>query len=161
VELDQGKHGYIDRANCCGESINDEIRYLIGPVLSKIKYQDKRYTLQTFIEEAKRILSALEAHEVSKLLKCSVINRLFFLDTKRSELDRRTISNTPHDRRSYSTVVKNYSGNDYGEVDLDHIRQRSVGNNSIIEDHPAELAKIPEPVVQRINSGMIRSGISR
>lgn len=50
MELDQSKLGCIDRNNCSGDNINDEIRYLIGPILSKIKYQEKRFTLQTFIE---------------------------------------------------------------------------------------------------------------
>lgn len=102
--------GYIDRANCCSENIHDEIRYLIGPILSKIKYQSKRLTPQTFVEEGKRIISALEAHEVSKLLKCSVTNRLFFLDTKRSEYDRKTYRNqsVALERGSCSTILRNY-----------------------------------------------------
>lgn len=102
--------GYIDRSNCCSENINDEIRYLIGPILSKIKYQEKRFTLQSFVEEGKRIISALETHEVSKLLKCSVTNRLFCLDTKRSENDRLTNRNKSAtiERRSCSTLLKSY-----------------------------------------------------
>lgn len=95
-------------------------------------------------------------------MRCSVINRLFYLDTKRSELDRRanSVSQIHHDRRSYSTVANNYNC-DAASEEQNHTRQKSVGNHSIIDEYHIEsLDKGLEPSYKRLK-GVIRSDINR
>ena len=49
--LDGKKVGYLDKTNCNICSLPEEIKYLLGGVISKVRYQTVRLTREEFVQE--------------------------------------------------------------------------------------------------------------
>lgn len=57
-------------------NLHPDIKYLIDPIVSKIKYENKSFNKKEFLIEIKRIMLHMKDKEIQKIIKCPVYNKL-------------------------------------------------------------------------------------